>query len=87
MPRKSEEQKAGAARQRWEKRFADARREFSEDPGKMSAPLELALRWLTHALAQRKDLNKKDVAALYKQAADQIAGFANHIQTETENGR
>lgn len=87
MPRKTEEEKAGSARQRWDKRFANARREFSDDPGKMSAPLEIALRWLMHALSQRKDLNKKDTAALYRQAAEQIAAFAKHIQTETENGR
>ena len=87
MPRKTEAQKAADALPRREQRFAEARRNYSDNPASVIELLNVAWCWLTAALKQRKDAGKRDSAALYKEAAESIAGFARTIMTKTADGK
>lgn len=87
MARRSEEQTAAEALARWEERLARGRRNYADDPDAITEPLDVAWRWLTNALKQRKDAGKSDFPALYKKAADSIAGFAREIQEKTARGQ
>ncbi|HEY1701213.1 MAG TPA: hypothetical protein VGG75_16025 [Trebonia sp.] len=82
-----QKKKAAEARQRWEERFADALRNYAEDPDAADEVLDVALRWLTLSLKQRKEFGKRDAPKLYKHAAEEIAKYAKYLNELTEKGK
>lgn len=86
MPRKSHAEKAAEALPRWEERLAEAKRNYADDAKSLNELLDTSWCWLTAALKQRKDAGKRDAPALYREAADNIAGFAKTIMTNTADG-
>ena len=86
MARRTLEEAAAAARQKWQKKFEKALQEHADDPEAVLKLLDISTDWLKAALHDRMEAGKRDAADLYKESAQQIAGFAKQIHELTEKG-
>lgn len=87
MPRKTAADRAASSARYHREQIARAKELAREDPEEISAPMAAAVRWLYAALAQAAKANPSMAAERYNHAADQIALYAESVQSRTADGK
>ena len=83
VPRKTATDRAVSSAKYHREQIAGAKELARENPDEISAPMEAAVRWLYAALAQAAKANPDKAAERYNHAADQIAIYAESVQSRT----
>lgn len=87
MPRKTAADRAANSARYHRGQITKAKERARENPEEISVPMEAAVRWLYAALAQAAKANPDKAAERYNHAADQIAIYAESVQSRTADGK
>jgi hypothetical protein len=83
VPRKTAADRVASSAKYHREQITRAKELARENPDEISAPMEAAVRWLYAALAQAAKANPDKAAERYNHAADQIAIYAESVQSRT----
>lgn len=81
MPRKTAADKARNSTRHHKDQIKEAWKKYEQRDAEIDAPLTEAMRWLYAALAQRARENPPAADALYRQTTENLAKFAEGIQS------